>query len=803
MKDETVKSGRLRVILWGAAIVGLPALLVTFWWAMAGTAGGPSRLFAGGTTPTSIAPGEQLKEPLPVADAEVFFTSKIRPVLEGTCFRCHGGEKVRGGLRVDSRAALLKGGEYGPALVPGDAGKSLLIQALRHAHDDIKMPPGKKLPATVVNAFVTWIDNGAPWPKVLTAFRVKNHWSFEPVTKIEPPADVSGWSANPIDRFVAAKLREHGLEPTGLADKRTLIRRATFDLIGLPPTPQEVEAFVADNSPDAFAKVVERLLASSHYGERWGRHWLDVVRYADTGGFEADYFYPNAWKYRDYVIRALNADKPFDRFLHEQIAGDELWPEDESAVTASGLYCVGPVLAESAMHANQLEYEWLTDAVDTTGAAFLGLTVGCARCHDHKYDPLTQKDYFALQAIFAASDRPYSAKVRLLRIKGLNGLLSEAPVPKELLSDPRCKLQTDEAVGLRLFHRQVPMTVLLLHRGELNKPGEAVKPAFPAALVAADNAADFAGVSPKKLRAKFAHWLTAPENPLTARVLVNRVWGWHFGQAIVRTPNDFGAQGEPPTHPELLDWLAQDLMEHGWSFKRLHRLIMLSQTYRMQSVAGGRALKVDPQNRLLWHFPRHRLEGEVIRDALLACAGSLNKKPFGPAVVPPLGSQELTGLFDVKTKWPVTKDPAEHTRKSVYLLVRRTFVYPLFAAFDPPEVMTSCAQRTPTVVPAQALALLNSPLAREQAAAFARRLLQECGDQPQKQVAHAWQLAFGRDITQAETDRAVLFLLNRTATLARIADGQSTEKSVAPAAEIALAELCLALFNANEFVFVD
>jgi hypothetical protein len=802
-KDDAVKSGLLRPTLWIVAILGLPALLVSFWWAMGGANGGPSHPLTAGTQPVPTASAQQLKEPLSQTDAETFFTLKIRPVLEGTCFRCHGGEKVRNGLRVDSRAALLKGGEYGPALVPGDAGKSLIIQALRHAHDDIKMPPGKKLPATVINDFATWIDNGAAWPKAQAAFRLRKHWSFEPVTKIEPPADASGWSANPIDRFVVAKLGEHSLEPAGPADKHTLIRRATFDLIGLPPTPEEVEAFVADNSPDAFAKVVDRLLASPHYGERWGRHWLDVVRYADTAGFEADHLYPNAWQYRDYIIRTLNADKPFDRFLHEQIAGDELWPDDKSAVIASGLYCVGPVLSESAMHANQLEYEWLTDAVDTTGAAFLGLTVGCARCHDHKYDPLTQKDYFALQAIFAASDRPYPAKVRLLRIKGLNGLLSEAPVPKELLSDPRCKLQTDEDVGLRLFHRQEPMTVLLLHRGELSKPGEAVKPAFPAALVADDRPADFAAASPKKLRAKLAHWLTAPDNPLTARVLVNRVWGWHFGQALVRTPNDFGAQGEPPTHPELLDWLARDLMEHGWSLKSLHRRIMLSKTYQMQSVAGGRAMKVDPQNRLLWHFPRHRVEGEVIRDAMLACAGSLNKKQFGPAVVPPLGSQELTGLFDIKAKWPVTKDAAEHTRKSVYLLVRRTFVYPLFAAFDPPEVMTSCAQRTPTVVPAQALALLNSPLAREQAAAFAQRLLQECGNQPQKQVAHAWRLAFGRDITQAEIDRAVMFLTNRTAALARIANGQTTDKSVAAAAQIALAELCLALFNANEFVFVD
>src|SRR5262249_9708698 len=290
-------------------------------------------------------------------------------------------------------------------------------------------------------------------------------------------------------------------------------------------------------------------------------------------GFEADHLYPSAWRYRDYVIRSLNAGKPFDRFLQEQVAGDELWPEDKDAVLATALYCVGPALGESAMVANQLEYEWLTDAADTTGAAFLGLTFGCARCHDHKYDPLTQQDYFGMQAVFAASDRPFPEKIRPTRIKALNGLLAEVPVPKELLNDPRCTVRTEERVGWRLFHRQEPLTVHRLRRGELSKPREAVGPAVPAVLRAAGHAPGSGGGAPSQRRAALARWLTAPDNPLTARVLVNRVWGWHFGQALVRTPNDFGAQGEPPTHPELLDWLARDFVEHGWSLKRLHRLI--------------------------------------------------------------------------------------------------------------------------------------------------------------------------------------------------------------------------------------
>jgi hypothetical protein len=633
-------------------------------------------------------------------------------------------------------------------------------------------------------------QNTTPTAKTTTAGK---RWAFEPIRKGQPPTDDTGWSTSPIDRFVRAKLKENNLEPVGRADKRTLIRRATFDLIGLPPTPEEVDAFLQDTSPDAFARVVDRLLASPHYGERWGRHWLDVVRYGDTSGFEADLLYPNAWRYRDDVINSLNADKPFDRFLQEQVAGDELWPESNAAILATAMFCVGPALNEAAMINDQLEYEWLTDAVDTTGAAFLGLTLGCARCHDHKYDPITQEDYFALQAVFAASDRPFPSKVRQTRIKALNGLLAETPLPKELENDQRCTVQTEDTVGFHLFHRQQALTVRRLHRGELSKPREKMAPAVPVVFADTTKPPDFGGAAPSKRRAALAQWLTSADNPLTARVLVNRVWGWHFGQAIVRTPNDFGAQGELPSHPELLDWLARDLMEHGWSLRHLHRRIMLSNTYQMSSVAAGPALKKDPQNRLLWHFPRHRLEGEIIRDAILACAGTINLRLTGAAVVPPLSPQELTGLFDTKSKWPVTKDVAEHTRRSVYMVVRRTFTYPLFAAFDPPEVMVSCPQRPRTVVPAQALTLLNSPLVSQQSAAFAKRLLAECGQEPERLVARAWRIAFGRDSTAAETERAMTFLQRRSEALA---------DTPAPR-EAALADLCLALFNANEFIYID
>jgi hypothetical protein len=772
-----MKSTFLGVILCSAAVIGPPAVLVS--WKPAGGSEKEPRPFFGEQRLTG----------------DAFFEAKIRPVLDASCFKCHGGDKVGGGLRLDKRVAVLKGGKHGPAVVPGDAAKSLLIQAIRYEHEEVAMPPAGPLDDAVVSDFVTWVSDGAAWPEgspVGASFvRAKKHWSFEPVRAVEPPPDPSGWSTNDIDQFVRAKLRERDVQPTATADKRTLLRRVTFDLTGLPPTPEEVGAFLADQSPEAFAKVVDRLLVSPRYGERWGRHWLDVVRYADTGGFEADLVYANAWRYRDYVIRSLNANKPFDRFLQEQVAGDELRPDDPDAVLATGLYCIGPALSESAMMGEQLEYEWLTDAADTTGAAFLGLTMGCARCHDHKYDPITQEDYFGLQAVFAASDRPFPEKIRLQRIKAINGILSEVPVPKELLDDARCAIRNDEQVGMRLSHRKEPLVVHRLRRGELSKPREVVVPCVPAVLEYTDPAPHFDEAPATKRRAELARWLTSPANPLTARVLVNRVWGWHFGQALVRTPSDFGTQGEPPTQPELLDWLAHDFVEHGWDLKRLHRMILLSSTYRMGSVAEGRGLEADPENRLVWHFPRHRLEGEAIRDAMLACSGSLNLKAGGPPIVPPLGSQELTGLFDAKTKWPVTKDVSEHTRRSVYLLVRRTFLYPLFAAFDPPEVMTSCPRRMQTTVPTQALTLLNSPLAREQSVAFARRLLKECGDKPQDIVSRAWPLAFGRPASQKEKERAVSFLRQRA------------DAAKEPSLETAVAELSLALFNANEFVYVE
>jgi len=470
----------------------------------------------------------------------------------------------------------------------------------------------------------------------------------------------------------------------------------------------------------------------------------------------------------------------------------------------------------------QLEYEWLTDSADTTAAAFLGLTLGCARCHNHKYDPLTQQDYFSMQAIFAASDRPFPEEVREHRIKGLNGLLADVPIPKELLQDPRCTIQTDEQAGVGLFHRDEAMEIHRLKRGELSKPLEVVPPALPAVFAVDKKAFDPASVPSTQRRAVLAKWLVSRENPLTARVLINRVWAWHFGQGIVRTPNDFGAQGEPPTHPELLDWLARDFMDHGWDIKRLHRLIMSSAAYQMQSSGTSRrALEVDPENRWLSHFRRTRLDAEEIWDNLHATAGTLNLKQFGPPVRPDLSKEELSGLF-VEKGWKVTEDKTEFTRRAIYLFERRTFLFPMLDAFDPADVMSSCPRRFETTVPTQALALLNSAVVHGQALEFARRLESECGDVLEKIAARAWLLAFQRPITVAEQERVLEFLQKRETALTREtstaggADVQdpnpasasndevvSGEQASKPWLETALTELCQALFNANEFVFID
>jgi hypothetical protein len=709
-------------------------------------------------------------------------------------------------------------------------------------------------------------------------------WSL--AIPVRPPVPSANEAApsNPIDAFLACKLQERGLTAAPQADLLTLIRRVYFDLVGLPPAPEQIDTFLADKAPGAYERLIDELLASPHYGERWGRHWLDAARYADSGGYETDIYYRNAWRYRDYVVKSFNDDKPYDAFVQEQLAGDELWPDNLDldgnymmapeklrhleAHVGTGLFALGPQIHESNMDARKLEYERLADWVDTTGSMFLGMTIGCARCHDHKFDPITQRDYFGLQAIFAGS-----AETEIPLINGMEIADFKQHYPKVLAIDEARKAyrlfekkvagremtrperdqqrQLLEAIARAVLalpeaafsvpndrwdglmevptasvlghqRRELVPPVHLLQRGDVRRPKETVGPEIPAALAVA-TATLPALEGPFGSRKHLALWLTKPDHPLTARVLVNRLWQWHFGQGLVSTPNDFGNMGQAPTHPELLDWLAcefvspelsihsvptmQDsgLKSQAWSIKRMHRLIMLSEAYRRDSrFASAENLRADPENRLLWRMNRRRLEAESLWDAIHSAAGTLNLKLGGRPVVPPVADDEIAALRD-RWHWPVSADPADHNRRGMYILVRRNFRFPMFEVFDAPVNSVSCPARDVTTVAPQALWFMNNATMFRQAQELAARLVRESGNDSQTWIERAWAITLSRPPTAAEQQEAVR-LIESLSTAAPAAGLESPPAALAklpPQWGAALAKFCLALFNLNEFVFID
>ncbi|MFM8471648.1 MAG: DUF1549 and DUF1553 domain-containing protein [Limisphaerales bacterium] len=607
----------------------------------------------------------------------------------------------------------------------------------------------------------------------------KPHWAFQPVRKPALPAVKDAkWPRSPVDAFIIAPLEQRNWKPAPPAARADWLRRVTFDLSGLPPTPEELAAFLDDPAPSAEERVVDRLLASPRYGERWAQHWLDVVRFAETEGFEYDRHIPDAWRFRDYVIASLNADKPFDRFITEQLAGDELDPASRELQTASIFHRLGAVRRnagnpEIALSRNEV----LTERTDIVGTAFLGLTIGCARCHDHKLEPFTQKDYYQLQAYFAATDehnitlasaeekqtwdartQQHQAAVADLKkkLRPATGeehtrLMAELEALEDQAPDP---LATIPATWNNAAKR-TPIHVL--KRGEWEKKGEAVGPRPPDRLVTRELAELPAATSAP--RTQLAQWIASPANPLTARVIVNRVWQQHFGAGHVRTANDFGLNGERPSHPELLDWLAATFVENGWQLKPLHRLIVLSSTYRQagSSIATAAATRADPDNRLLWRFTRRRLSAEEIRDAMLAVSGRLNPKAGGPSVMIPVDA-ELTKLLYKPSQWVPARHAGEHDRRSVYLMAKRNLRLPFMETFDAPALQASCARREASTHAPQALELLNGRLANDLAGAFAHRLETECGGDPQRLVTRAYALAVGRAPTDAELRLSLAFL---------------------------------------------
>jgi len=633
----------------------------------------------------------------------------------------------------------------------------------------------------------------------------RRHWAFQkramPVVPVFTAAVDKAWVKNPIDAFVLAKLQKEGLRPAPMADRRTLIRRASFALRGLPPTPEEIRAFEADRSPKAWEKVVDGYLESPQYGERWAQHWLDVVRFSETDGFEYDTHRNGAWRFRDYVVQSLNEDKPYDRFVMEQLAGDELDAKAEGLRVAAGLQRMGPLRKNAGnQEVASSRSEVLTEMANIVGAAFLGVTIGCARCHDHKFDAFRQSDYYRIQAYFAATHekdvalssaeeqaawkekaKATEGEIRKLRqaMKGKDG--AELQELEKKLEDATDRLPAPLPVLFSVendFKKTTP--IHLLERGEYTKPKEKVG-ARPLGVLLPEGTPERETL-PENPRTKLAEWVVDGENPLTARVMANRVWHWMFGRGIVATPNDFGKMGLRPTHPELLDWLGNQLVAGGWKLKPLHRLLLHSNTWKQAYDGPGFAagMAKDPENKLLWHSARRRLDAEEMRDSMLAVAGRLNGKMGGPSIMVPV-DKELTNLLYKPSQWAVAADKTEHDRRSIYLIAKRNLRLPMMDAFDAPDMQISCARRESSTHAPQALELTNGEFANAMAAGLAERLKKEAGTEPRKVAARAWELATGRAPNAKEMAMAVEYL-----------------RSGKP-----LGEFALAVLNLNAFAYVE
>jgi Protein of unknown function (DUF1553)/Protein of unknown function (DUF1549) len=622
--------------------------------------------------------------------------------------------------------------------------------------------------------------------------RERGHWAFvKRATPAVPEFSLAtdrSWAQNPIDAFILQRLKKEGLKPSPPSDRATLIRRVYFGMIGLPPSPREVAEFTADKSPDAWKKLIEKLLASPQYGERWGRHWLDVVRFAETDGFEYDTHRRDAWRYRDYVIRAFNNDKPYDRFVTEQLAGDEIGAGEEEALVASGFNRLGPLRKNAGnQEVASSRNEVLTEMTNAVGSALMGVTLGCARCHNHKFDPIRQSDYYRIQAYFSAAydkdvvkatpaeqadwkarAEPIEQEMKTITaaMKRLQGKQDVASLDqKESLTKKLEELQDKMPEPLPALHSVANLIdkkspIHLLARGDYNSKGDRVG-MRPLGVLLPDGAPELPETI-EKPRAELAKWIVAPENPLTARVMVNRIWQYHFDRGIVETPNDFGRMGGRPTHPELLDYLANEFVSSGFSVKHIHRLILNSNTYQQASQLVDPALKTlalekDPENKLLWRFNRRRLEAEQIRDAILAVAGTLNLKQGGPSVMIPIDPGLVNTLYK-PSQWAPAKDPAEHNRRGVYLIAKRNLRLPFMEVFDAPDMQVSCARRESSTHAPQALELLNGDFANQQAEALAKRLEVEAGPNLRKQIDLGYRLVAGRPARPKEIQVALAFL---------------------------------------------
>ncbi len=787
------------------------------------------------------------------ATNEEIFDRQLKPILTASCNSCHAGTEPAGALNLSTLQSLLSGGKHGQAMVPGKSADSLLIQYL-HGTKTPKMPLGGTLPEGTIQTVAAAIDAMSPIAVVSKAGNPYIDWlTRKPVLPVVPTAKSASWVRNPIDAFVVTKLEEQGLKPANPADKRTLLRRVYFDLIGLPPTPDDLQSFISDSDPQAYEKVVAKLLDDPRYGERWGRHWLDLVRFAESDGFAIDSERPTAWRYRDYVIRSFNKDKPYDLFVKEQLAGDEMndkrsKPEDRSERLIALGYLRMATWEADANFKTQLRQDFLNDVTATTSQVFLGLTAGCARCHDHKYDPIPQKDFYRMQAFFAATkpdERPAAHlpvedpkrmrelarkledgseeaalrfkdveeeyKKKFIAARGLKPDDKKADEFRRALKDSKdaaftaadrkiyetarddARQKSDALPRFRataysvsdVVPPQVPSVAetFLLAGGELANKGEKVEPGFLQCITGTPDAATipFTGGSSGR-RLALAEWIGSADNPLTARVMVNRIWQHHFADGIVRTASDWGLNGERPSHPELLDWLALNFVENKWSMKALHKLILSSNTYRQASenvevAATGK----DAGNHLFWRQNWQRLEAEALRDSILQVSGRLQKSSGGPGVFLNIPADVAEG-FEFFKWFP--SDEKDQLRRTIYTFQRRSVMLPLVEVFDGANMNESCSRRSVTTVPTQALSLLNSEFSNTQARHFAARVIELAGPDRVKQLDRAFQLALNREPTADERTKAEQVVGNL------------------PAVE-ALTRLGVVLFNLNEFVYVN
>ncbi len=827
-------------------------------------------------------PPKKAPEPIGADHAEKMvkgldvFKKHVKPIFEAKCLRCHGGKKIESDFDLSDRDGLLKGGQIGNSVVPGKSKESQLVKLITHAKEPHMPQDGAKLPDAAIARIIEWIDLGAPYDNPLVASKLKGKswtertlpasakqwWSFEPLTKAAPPAvKNAAWGKTPIDRFILAKLEDAKIAPNAPATRQQLIRRAYFDLIGLPPSPDEVDAFLKDAASAkpqaAWDKVVDKLLASPHYGERWGRHWLDLARFAESHGFEHDYDRPSAYHYRDFVIEALNRDLPFDQFVKWQIAGDEYEPNNPLAVKATGFLAAG--VHSTQITKNEVEkhrYDELDDKLNTISTAFLGLSVGCARCHDHKYDPIPQRDYYRMLATFtttvrsevelkpatpeyakakAAFDQAHAPLVdkaetfakeqlpaRLADWEKSGGAKAKVPAnvaavlklpaaerkpeqQMELLKwyrmiDPEAKkldqqvqahakqappaskmlVATEGLPALRL-HTQgedfFPETYFLRRGDPANKEGVATQGFLQVLMPTADAAKRWQTAPPPGWRTSyrrraFAEWLTDVDHgagQLLARVMVNRLWQHHMGRGLVTTPSDFGVRGDAPTHPELLDYLAGELIKNGWKLKAIHKLIMTSAVYQESTHVEEASARLDRDNKLYWRQPARRLEAEIIRDAILSVSGELDAKMFGP------------GTLDEKSK-----------RRSIYFTVKRSKLVPMMVIFDAPEALSGMAERPTTTIAPQALHMLNNPQVRQAARGFARRIAPDSTTSLEDAVRAGYQIAVARQPDRDEVADGVAFIRTQMATY------PANQRR-----ESAFADFCQVLMCLNEFIYVD